>query len=155
MKTIQNMLKIAPLVVLFFTQCIVAQINPGVYISDVEDVRHELKIDNGYLIHTTYKSSPAKFIKTLGGFYTIENGALNVKLEFNSDYETDGLKELTIPFSVENDALTLKTDTPMVFMQIESMPQDLDGQWLFATQKNTQVFTRQSLSMDRLSHRNL
>ena len=133
MKTIQNIFKITPLVVLFFTQSNVAQINPGVYISDVEDVRHELKIDNGYLIHSTYKSSPAKFIKTLGGFYTIENGALNVKLEFNSDYETDGLKKLTIPFSVENDALTLKTDSPMVFMQVESMPQDLDGQWLFAT----------------------
>lgn len=116
-----------------FSMGLTAQINSGIYISNIENERHELKINNGYLIHSVYESSPAKFIKTLGGFYTTTNGILNLKLEFNSDFEEDGLKEMEIPFSVENDKLTLNTDSPMIFMQVESMEQALDGAWLFAT----------------------
>ena len=133
MKTARNIFIITGLVYLFSIQFVIGQIDPGVYISDVENTRHELKIENGYLIHTVYESSPAKFIKTLGGFYTTDNDELIVKLEFNSDYEQDGLRELSIPFSVENDKMTLKTDPQLVFQPLETSEQDLDGAWLFAT----------------------
>ncbi len=110
-----------------------AQIDPGIYISDVDNVRHELKITDGYLTHSVFESTPAKFIKTTGGFYTVENGTLNIKLEFNSNFENDGQKELSIPFSMDKGQLTLKGDSPLVFIQSEPMKQELDGQWLFAT----------------------
>ncbi|MFH6602780.1 hypothetical protein ACEZ3G_04775 [Maribacter algicola] len=110
-----------------------AQIDPGVYISDVDNVRHELKITDGYMTHSVYETSPAKFIKTTGGFYTVQNGSLDIKLEFNSNFENDGQKELSIPFAMEKGQLTLKGDSPLVFTQSKHVKQELDGQWLFAT----------------------
>lgn len=111
-----------------------AQIAPGVYISDVNAQRHEVKITDDYLIHTVYGTSPAKFVKTMGGYYTAYDDQLNVKLEFNSDYETDGLREITIPFAYENGDLVLKNGDSIKFgIALPSIEQDLDGQWLFAT----------------------
>ena len=122
--------------VMFYLIClgkINAQIPSGVYISDADGVRHELKISADYFIHSIYEQSPAKFIKTLGGFYTVNDGVLNIKLEFNSTYENDGVKELSFPFTQENAKLILKTNPELTFEQIESLEQDLDGVWLFAT----------------------
>ncbi len=110
-----------------------AQIEPGVYISDIDNVRHELKMTNAYMTHTIYEQSPARFIKTVGGFYTIEDSVLNVKLEFNSNYDGDTTTTLTVPFAIQNDQLVLGTEPRLVFNHVESMEQDLDGQWLFAT----------------------
>lgn len=125
--------------VLFFsilmTVClgVKAQIDPGVYISDLDNVRHELKMSDNYLTHTIYEKSPARFIKTVGGFYTLEDNVLKVKLEFNSNYEADTITELAIPYTSENDKLVLGMNPRLTFEQVESSEQDLDGQWLFAT----------------------
>lgn len=121
------------LFIVFHVSELTAQITPGLYISDISNVRHELKINNNYIVHSVYEQSPANFIKTYGGFYRTKNGVLNIQLEFNSDYEKDGLKELHIPFALEGDQLILKTDSELIFHHMESMGQDLDGAWLFAT----------------------
>ena len=110
-----------------------AQINSGVYISDLDNVRHELKMTNNYMIHTIYEKDPARFIKTEGGFYDIKGSELKVSLEFNSNYEADSITTLEIPFALENDQLILGTTPRLVFNHVESIEQDLDGQWLFAT----------------------
>lgn len=110
-----------------------AQINTGIYISDLENVRHELKMTDDYMIHTIYEKDPARFIKTEGGFYKVDGSELNVKLEFNSNYESDGVTSLNIPFAIKDDQLVLGTNPKLVFNHFESMEQDLDGQWLFAT----------------------
>ncbi len=110
-----------------------AQIVPGVYITEVDNIRHELKINSDYLTHSEYQIDPAKFIKTVGGFYTVDNDILKVKLEFNSNYETDGLKELAIPIIVEDNQLTLPREANLVFSKNGPINQALDGTWLFAT----------------------
>ena len=110
-----------------------AQIDDGVYISDVDNLRHELKIENDYFIHSVYSQAPAKFIKTVGGLFTMKNNTLNVTLEFNSNHENDGVTELSIPILRERDKLIFKTEPELVFLQVESLEQDLDGAWLFAT----------------------
>ena len=123
---------------LLFTIClvisfnVVSQINPGIYISDIDNVRHELKMTDNYVIHTIYEQSPARFIKTEGGFYNIEDSVLNVKLEFNSNYEADTISTLTIPFAIRDGQLILGTEPRLVFNHFESIEQELDGQWLFA-----------------------
>jgi len=109
------------------------QFNPGIYISDLDNVRHELKMTDDYMIHTIYEKDPARFIKTVGGFYDVNGSELNVKLEFNSNYEADSIKELSLPFAVEGDKLQLGTSPKLTFSHVESMEQELDGQWLFAT----------------------
>ena len=109
------------------------QINPGVYISDLDNVRHELKISDNYFIHTIYEQAPARFIKTVGGFYSLNNNLLKVVLEFNSNHEGDSQEKLDLPFAVEGDKLVLGTSPKLNFSQVEELQQDLDGQWLFAT----------------------
>lgn len=133
MKPIQFLKSILILLSFLMTGGLYAQITSGVYISDVDNQRHELKVTDNYLIHSVYEESPAKFIKTLGGFYTIENSALHVKLEFNSNYDTDSVTALHMNFEIKGDQLILNTDPKLVFNHFESLEQDLDGQWLFAT----------------------
>ncbi|MBM1105487.1 hypothetical protein JQC67_04965 [Aurantibacter crassamenti] len=110
-----------------------AQIKPGIYTSDLDNVIHELKITDDYMIHSIYEKTPARFIKTEGGFYTIEDSELRVKLEFNSNYSGDTISSLSIPFTIKNDQLILGTTPKLIFDKSKAKKQDLDGQWLFAT----------------------
>lgn len=97
---------------------------------DGKNLQHELKIDANYFVHTIYEESPAKFIKTRGGFYTLEAKQIKVKLEFNSDYKNDGVSSLTIPFKQTKKGLTLSLPEKMEFTSKQSKALDLDGKWL-------------------------
>ncbi len=115
-----------------------AQIQPDVYISDADNIRHELKIDNDYMVYTEYQQSPPKFIRTLGGFPKVEEAAgkrLVVLLEFNSNYEKDSLRMLGIPIEIDGKNLILDWTSKLTFAPLPApkKSQDLDGAWLFAT----------------------
>lgn len=118
--------------------CLNAQIQTGVYISDVDNIRHELKIDNDYMIYIEYGQSAAKFIRTLGGFSRVEEAEgkrLVVVLEFNSNYEKDSLGMLSIPMEIDGKNLILDWTSKMTFTPLPKPKkiQDLHGAWLFAT----------------------
>jgi hypothetical protein len=118
-------------------QVIIAQIPSGVYTTDIENVRHEIKIDGDYFIYSEYKSKPAEFMRTIGGFAQVEDTGtgqkLVVLLEFNSHYEQDSIRQLTIPVSMEGNILHLNWFEKLQLTPIKNTNQDLDGQWLFAT----------------------
>ncbi|MEX0291662.1 MAG: hypothetical protein AB3N14_21345 [Flavobacteriaceae bacterium] len=127
--------KLTALLVAFFCYSLgFAQIASNVYLHEtsIEEgkISHELKIDNGYFIYSKFKKSPAEFISTVGGFYSVENDSIKVKLEFNSNYEDDGVTKMAIPFSTDGTALILND---LKFEAKNMEKQDLDGQWLFAT----------------------
>ena len=73
------------------------QIPTGIYTDTVQNNEsktvHQVKINGDYFIYNQYEVDPAKFIKTVGGFFKIENtssqNTLVVQLEFNSDYENE------------------------------------------------------------------
>ncbi len=109
-----------------------AQSLNGVYFSEKDSVQHELKIQNEYLVHSVYQKSPAKFIKTLGGFYKIVNDTLVVQLEFNSEYAKDSISVARIPIKVDGNQIVF-TNNAMVFKQSEQLNQALDNLWLFGT----------------------
>jgi len=114
-----------------------SQITENVYLSiqqkEKKTIQHELKIANGYLIHSVYESKPAKFIKTLGGFFTIENNQLVVQLEFNSNFEQDSVRQLSMPFQMDGSNLIIDMKSKMEFKPVGKNIQELDGQWLFGT----------------------
>lgn len=110
-----------------------AQIAAGVYLSDQDNTQHELKIKKGYLTYSVYKLDPAEFIKTVGGFYTADEKMLKVQLEFNSNFEKDGIRALEMPFSMDGDKIIIQMEDAITFEKKESLNQALDGQWLFAT----------------------
>lgn len=117
------------------------QITEGVYLDTIENNGskriHQVKINANYFIYTVYENSPNKFIKTLGGFTRIEkngsNNLLVVLLEFNSDYERDSIRQLSIPAKMIGKKLHLSWLEEMTLKPIKSHTQDLDGDWLFAT----------------------
>lgn len=133
MKPMKHFARILFLLPLLITAMVSAQIEPGVYISEVDNLRHELKIGEDYLIHSAYQVTPPKFIKTVGGHYTMTDSIAQVKLEFNSNHAENGLTQLSLPIIAKDGKLTLPMDGDLVFTKQESAEQALDGTWLFAS----------------------
>ena len=106
-----------------------AQIQAGVYHAkdSSKGLTHELKIDNSYFIHTIYSESPAGFVKTIGGFYNLENGVLKVELEFNSEYEEDTATSVALPLEIVENGLMLAGDNNLFFKK-DSNPQPSNHQ---------------------------
>ena len=128
--------KLLSLFLFMFCSFAFSQISPGVYMSEQKNgdqpVMHRLVISEDYLVHSVYQENPAKFIRTYGGFHEHADGLINLSLEFNSDYETDGVREMEIQYNQKGAELRIGKDA-IVFKKIESVNQDLDGYWLFAT----------------------
>ncbi|SHJ67616.1 hypothetical protein [Maribacter aquivivus] len=130
-------------VFLFFAINLViyGQIPPGIYTDTIENnglkTVHQVKINDDFFIYNEYEIEPAKFIKTVGGFIQIENTSSNtllvVLLEFNSDFENDALRQLSIPIEMDGEKLKMNWFQQLTLAPIFPATQDLDGAWLFAT----------------------
>ncbi|TDS18913.1 hypothetical protein DFQ03_0626 [Maribacter caenipelagi] len=130
-------------IVLFFTASLASysQIERRIYVDTVENNTakrvHQVKITEDYLIYNEYEIEPAKFIKTVGGFFKIEQTTLEklmvVLLEFNSDFENDGVRQLSISIEEEGEKLKMNWTQPLTLEPVKASTQDLDGAWLFAT----------------------
>jgi hypothetical protein len=125
---------------LYFTLCTAAlqgQIAPGVYKAKeriAEGVlEHEIKVTDTYLVYTVYNANPPAFIKTIGGFFKMDGGNLELEMEFNSQFDTDGLKALHLPVKVEKNSFIWGKEGTLKFTAVEPRKQPLDGLWLFAT----------------------
>lgn len=130
-------------VILFFVSSLASysQIQRGIYVDTLENngVKrvHQVKINRDYFIYNEYEIEPAKFIKTEGGFFQIEDTSsgqlLIALLEFNSDYKNDAIKQLSIPIKIEGDQLKMNWKQQLTLEHTKATAQDLDGAWLFAT----------------------
>lgn len=130
-------------IILFFAASLASysQIKRRIYVDTVENngVKrvHQVKINEDYFVYNEYEIEPAKFIKTVGGFFQIEhttpNLLLKVLLEFNSDFEKDELRQLSIPFQINGENLKMNWTKQLTLEPIKTTSQDLDGAWLFAT----------------------
>lgn len=110
--------------------------SPGVYETtevSTPNVQHEIKVNKSYFIHTVYETSPPKFIKTVGGHYTMTSDSLHIELEFNSNFANDSVRALHYTYDVTDGKLMLNNNPNLVFTSAPSNAQELDGAWLFAT----------------------
>lgn len=111
-----------------------AQFKTGVFLYEEKQgegtLVHELKIDDTYFVATVYQKNPAKFIKTQGGFYTVDGNKLKVKLEFNSNFQEDSVKELAYSFTQNNKELKLEASTAKRYKKSSESPKDLNGKWI-------------------------
>ena len=82
-------------------------------------IKHRVMIDDDYLVETLYLTNPAEFILTRGGFYTNKVNTYEISLEFNSNFENDGLKKIFI-------------DRDLSWIKSAKKPIDLNGKWLMA-----------------------
>ncbi|MGI9546139.1 MAG: hypothetical protein ACR2MM_02790 [Flavobacteriaceae bacterium] len=113
-----------------------AQLNPGVYLASAMDgnqlTKYQLTVSDNYIIHTTYKEDPPEFVNTWGGFYSLANDVMKVKLEFNSNYESDQITQKEFPWN-ESKSQIVFGDSNLKYARSQEIGQDLDGFWLFAT----------------------
>ena len=137
MKTHNKLPFVILLLILAYTSILSAQLPSNVYFFQEKvgnrTLHHELKIKDDYLIQNVYETTPNKFIKSIGGYFTIVGDMLKVKLEFNSDYAKDSITEVSYPYSLQGDTLVLHTEPQLKYLASETMKQELDGYWLFAT----------------------
>lgn len=112
-----------------------AQPSPGVYLGEdpqTPGMVHEVKINGDYLIYSEYTTTP-EFIRTRGGFFSSDADSLYVNLEFNSAYERDSLRTLSLGYRMDGGALILSEGNAVSLERVSALSQDLDGTWLFAT----------------------
>ena len=81
------------------------------HIDNEEDISRVI-LDNEYIVISKFKSDSGNFISTLGGYYQLNEGVYEINLEFNSNYDQDSIKTLSITkaskwknISKENDML--------------------------------------------------
>ena len=116
--------------------------NPfGVYSFNSEKqgkiIFHRILIDKNYLIETQYLQDPNTFILTRGGFYkSNDNNIFNVSFEFNSNFENDQLKIMTI----------IKDKS---WKYISRSKKTLDGKWLMGGRVTEEGERRRDLSKPR------
>ena len=77
---------------LFYSTFSFAQVYEFVKTKENKIIFHRIIIDKEYLIETQYVKEPAEFILTRGGYYKKKGKIYNIELEFNSNFENDGLK---------------------------------------------------------------
>ena len=125
----------------------------GVYMATEEmegkTITHELKFSDTYSMHTVYEADPARFIKTLGGFYTSTGDSLFVDLEFNSNYATDSVATKRLGIQLTEDTLVINGNTGRTYSRLSTSDQDLDGAWLFGTRGPDTGQDRRGDSRDR------
>ena len=111
-----------------------AQLMPGIYnakgTEGSQTTIHSLKIGPDYIIHNTYRENPAEFVSSWGGFYSVSNDVLTVAFEFNSNFESDQMKQKEFRFNQEDEQLLIGD---LRYMKSAGTEQALDGYWLFAT----------------------
>ena len=80
-------------------------------IDNGEDISRVI-LDHEYVVISKFKSDSGNFISTLGGYYQLNEGVYEINLEFNSNYDQDSIKTLSITkaskwknISKENDIL--------------------------------------------------
>ena len=116
---------------------VAAQLKTGIYKATEKSgdqvLTHKLTIDESYLVHSVYGESPAKFVLTRGGFYEESSGEIYVQLEFNSQFESDGIKELTMAYKQLSGEKWAVGKDGLEYERTDGANQDLDGNWLFAT----------------------
>ena len=107
-----------------------------VYNVDNEEDISRVILDNEYIVISKFKSDSGNFISTLGGYYQLNEGVYEINLEFNSNYEQDSIKSLSI-------AKTSK------WKNISKENNTLNGKWVMSGRYNNGEFRTRNTALPR------
>ena len=105
------------------------------YMRKEANVTTIVQLIDGYYTEVVYQESPPKFISTKGGFISNDVNPV-VHLEYNSLFEQDSLKTITL------------TDLN-AFEKVALQPQPLDGLWLMGGRMRNDLMTNRDTSGPR------
>ena len=107
-----------------------------VYNVDNEEDISRVILDNEYIVISKFKSDSGNFISTLGGYYQLNEGVYEINLEFNSNYEQDSIKSLSI----------VKTSK---WKNISKENNTLNGKWVMSGRYNNGEFRTRNTALPR------
>jgi len=107
-----------------------------VYQIDNEEDISRVILDNEYVVISKFKSDSGNFISTLGGYYQLNEGAYVINLEFNSNYDQDSIKSLSI----------VKTSK---WKNISKENNTLKGKWVMSGRYNNGEFRTRNTDLPR------
>lgn len=107
-----------------------------VYHIDNEEHISRVILDNEYVVISKFKSDSGNFISTLGGYYHLNEGTYEINLEFNSNYDQDSIKSLSI----------VKTSK---WKNISKENNTLKGKWVMSGRYNNGEFRTRNTDLPR------
>jgi hypothetical protein len=117
-------------------------IYPCLSFSQVYNINNEedtirIILDDEYIVISNFKSDSGNFISTLGGYYQLNNeGVYRINLEFNSNYDQDSIKSLSIAKSSKWKNISKENDI-------------LKGKWVMSGRYNNGEFRTRNTGLPR------
>ncbi|MBT3685280.1 MAG: hypothetical protein HOG40_06330 [Cryomorphaceae bacterium] len=105
------------------------------HIDNEEDISRVI-LDNEYIVISKFKSDSGNFISTLGGYYQLNEGAYVINLEFNSNYDQDSIKSLSIEKTSKWKNISKENNT-------------LKGKWVMSGRYNNGEFRTRNIDLPR------
>ena len=107
-----------------------------VYNIDNEEDISRVILDDEYILISKFKSDSGNFISTLGGYYQLNEGVYEINLEFNSNYDQDSIKSLSIVKTSKWDNISKENNT-------------LNGKWVMSGRYNNGEFRTRNTALPR------
>jgi hypothetical protein len=113
-----------------------------VYQVDNDEVTTRVILDNEYIVLSKFETESGKFVSTIGGFYktgeflNLNEDVYDVNLEFNSNYDQDSIKSLSI---VKNSQ----------WKNISKSNDILKGKWVMSGRYNNGEFRSRNTDLPR------
>ncbi|GAB3428386.1 hypothetical protein GCM10027516_34550 [Niabella aquatica] len=95
-------------------------------------------LQDGYCMFTQYSLPGKKFVLSSGGPYTIEDGKIKIKIQFNSADQSDVGKEHAYEFALNKDELITRMEDggfSLTWKRIDAGGQNLAGNWRITQRK--------------------
>ena len=111
------------------------------HIDNEEDISRVI-LDNEYIVISKFETGSGKFISTIGGYYetgeflNLNEDVFDVNLEFNSNYDQDSIKSLSI----------VKTSK---WKNISKENNTLKGKWVMSGRYNNGEFRTRNTALPR------
>ena len=134
MKGLQRLCE-KPILILVFLIYPFLNFSQVYHIDNEEDISRVI-LDNEYIVISKFKSDSGNFISTLGGYYQLNEGAYVINLEFNSNYDQDSIKSLSI----------VKTSK---WKNISKENNTLKGKWVMSGRYNNGEFRTRNTDLPR------
>ena len=89
-----------------------------------------LLLQDGYCMFTQYSLADKKFVLTTGGPYTIENGKINITIQFNSADKSAVGKTQQYNYTLSGNELTTIVDAvKLTWKRVDAGDENLAGNW--------------------------
>jgi len=101
-------------------------------------------IMDGYMTTSYYKELSGDFVKTSGGYWTIENNVLSLILEFSSADKSEVGKTVTLDVTITNGKLSFGGSDKIWTKIDQGKGTELNGAWLITGRKRDGVLMRRT-----------